>query len=761
VTAELWGATAVAAVLACLYGRALSVLGASSPTVAPAVGFAVELIVADLVIQLPGRAVSAVVVLLVLGLVSLVVCLRGPRPSLSATPVLVLAVAVFGASVPFISSGRVGLLGVSLDNDTSYHLLWADALHSSAVAHLRPDPTYYPLAPHSLADALATGLGIRLDIAFDAFSVATVVIMALIAAAALRGESWWRRTLTAAVVAFFYLVAAYFGEDSFKEVILALFLLAFVLQVEDLRTLWGEQTRRRWAPALPLAVLVAGGIYVFGYLAAAWFAATLGIWIAAELVSAPRVLRTWRGLIRDYALAFALPLVALIVLLAPLTNRLLSLFSVFGVSPAAAIPTSNIGNLAGPLPGYEGLGIWRSTDFRFMPANVFHAGEFAAFALAILVFGLLWSLARRRFVLPAALGACALIYLHSTHGQSAYVAAKSLVIAGPVIGLCGMRGLLETHESLLPRSGNWLRALLGVVFAGFALSSSLLALRDSPVYPTTPLNELETFARPTVGSTVLFLGDSDYAAWVFDRSSFATPAASGDGLIGFTSRLSKPIVYGEQYDWDNVETADLNHFRWVITSSSDFQSQAPGGFRLVRRLAMYELWKRIGTVSPREAVDTPGNPGAVLGCATRSGRRISRERGVAATMTTPVGVGLSALEPGGSETVSLKLPAGRWQLSLSYLSGVPIELDVQGHRFTISAYLDRPGVFFAVGELSSVGGSVLVTLDAEKPSFLTGIGINAQLSELIATRLPDTRALIPLRRACGRYVDWYRTDGPR
>lgn len=30
------------------------------------------------------------------------------------------------------------------------------------------------------------------------------------------------------------------------------------------------------------------------------------------------------------------------------------------------------------------------------------------------------------------------------------------------------------------------------------------------------------------------------------------------------------------------------------------------------------------------------------------------------------------------------------------------------------------------------------------------------ITTFAATRIPDTRRLVPLRRACGKYVDWFR-----
>ncbi len=72
------------------------------------------------------------------------------------------------------------------------------------------------------------------------------------------------------------------------------------------------------------------------------------------------------------------------------------------------------------------------------------------------------------------------------------------------------------------------------------------------------------------------------------------------------------------------------------------------------------------------------------------------------------------------------------------------------------AYLDRPGPVFAMGSLTSDGTPTTLSVHAVRPSFLSGSNLVAFLSTVYATRSPETRTLIPLNRACGRYVDWYQ-----
>jgi len=271
--------------------------------------------------------------------------------------------------------------------------------------------------------------------------------------------------------------------------------------------------------------------------------------------------------------------------------------------------------------------------------------------------------------------------------------------------------------------------------------------------------ELVSLDKLTSGQTLLFLGNSDYAPWLFHDSEMSALASNTISMAQAAALPSKRFVYGTPLDFDSVDPSTINRFRWVITTNTTYASQPPTGFRLVRQLPMYQLWERVGQVHARGVLETSGAPGAVLNCRSRSARALSRRRGIAAVMATPISVGLSALQPGGVERVPLRLPAGQWGLSLQYESPVVVALGAGGRQWRMPAYVDRPGPVFAVGSLSSNGAPMTLTVRAERPSSITGPDLVAFTTTLFATRSPETRSLVPLSRSCGRYVDWYRLDG--
>lgn len=762
-----------------LVGEAINLLGARCRAAGPAVGLSVLIVVSLATIQLPGRVVTAIVALMLVVIAAMAVVIvhwvlatpRARTDPVSPIPavlggvavVVTIGVSAFGAAIPFIANGTVGLPGVGLDNDTANHLLFAEELRNPIVgARYGGLPTGYPLGPHSLAAAISSGLGVRTDLAFTALLVGTVIITALVAAAALRSDSAWKRPLVGVLAALLYLVASYYAEGAFKETLVGLLLLALVLHLEEVTREWQTLSRARWKLLIPASLLVAGALYVYSYPALVWIGLTLVIWLGAEVVSRRGWLRRWRVLVPEIGPAAAIAGGVVVLAALPAAGRIVNLAGSVGLSPAAsgAITASNLGNLPHPLPGWEALGIWNSPDFRVPPANVFNAGLLSGFALGILVFGMAWAVRRREFLLPAAVAACAIVFWRASQGQSPYVTAKALVIAGPVVAVTGLRSLLRAPIKPLPQMFRLGRLAVAAAFIALAADSSYQALRNEPVWPPESTNELLAFDQVTRGQTVLFLGNSDYAPWMFKDSKMSAISATTVSMGQASGRATKPNEYGAALDWDSVDLSTINRFDWVVTSNTTYASQAPAGFRLVRQLPMYDLWRRVGGVQPRGALDPPGAPGAVLDCKNPAERQLSRRRGVAAVMKPPVTATLSAILPGGFENATLLLPPGKWDVSLEYLSPVPVDVLVGGLFRAMPAYLDRPGPYFRVGSVVSNGHPMIVIIHARRPSWMTGQDLEAQLTSIAATSSPDTRTLVPLRRACGRYVDWFRIQSP-
>ncbi len=765
---ETYGGAVLLFCASAIVGQAVFVLAGRTRWTwfSAAVGLATLVVLSSVAIRLPGRGTTAAVVCVVALLAALLVV--GSRSPLGWPwrAALVAVCAVLGASIPFLANGRVGILGPGLDNDMSVHLLWAEGLRSSSVEAMYAIQNGYPLGPHSLAATLVCATGIRLDHAFLALLVVVIPITALAAAGAVPRAGAWRKALVGLLASLAYLASAYYAQGSFKETMMGLFLLAFVLVLRELR---GEEGGSRsgwgWARAgIPAGLLAAASFYTYSYLALAWLVGFLGIWLAAETLAVPTLWlsRTRRRRAVESVGAVACGGAAMCaVAVLPSIGRLLNYLQAVGASAGGGgIPASNLGNLAGPLSPYEGLGAWMTPDYRFPPADAFHAGELGAFALAVLVFGGAWALRRRDLALPSAVVICAAIYFYSHGHQSPYVTAKALVVAAPLVMVLGARALLSGREDRHSAgSSAILRLLVGLAFVYVALHSSALVLRGEPVAATASTNQLDQLRRIVSGSPTLFLGNDDFAGWELRDARLAYPSITAFPSPLHVALSNKPYEYGDPFDFDSIANDQLDDFAYVVTTSTPYASQPPANFQLVRRLAQFELWRRLGPTSPRLNIDSGGGPGAVLDCKTRQGKRISRSRGVAAVMSAPVlSGGLPALGPNSHTTASLSLPRGSWDLSLEYTSAEMLKLSAGGGNWELPANTARPGPYFYFGTVHSDGSKkpFQVQIYEAHPSRLTSPADTASISNVAATKSPDARTLVPLSKACGRYVDWYR-----
>ncbi len=243
---------------------------------APPVGIAVLMLLALPARFVPGRAATPAVVIATLTVASFGWCVRARehRPPLlglgAAAPVALLAL------VPFAAAGRAGTLGVAFDNDMSMHLMFVEALISKAVEHIAPLQAAYPLGPHSVVAALSTVLGSRVDLVFTGVTLAFPVLTAWTALHALRRPTPLGQLVVATVVGMPYLIASYYGEGSFKELLQAQFVLALALWLDRPVPATGRLRR------VPLVLLVVGTVCVYSGPGLLWPAVFVGTWLVVQ-----------------------------------------------------------------------------------------------------------------------------------------------------------------------------------------------------------------------------------------------------------------------------------------------------------------------------------------------------------------------------------------------------------------------------------------------------------------------------------------------
>lgn len=748
-------------IAAVLIGRAICVLaGPAEPRwLAPPVGFAALMVVCEVSISLPGRGWTAASVVAVLCAASAFLVIRrraGIPPLLDAIPV---AIAVLVAtSIPFLASGRVGVLGISYLNDTHWHLILAEGLLHPSIKPLDGYGAGYPLGPHAVAATFAQGLGTGVDKSLTGVLMAAPVLTGLAALGALGGISRSRRWLVAVLAAIAYLAIASYAESAFKEPILSLMLLGLVLVLQA-----GMRTRfaRPVELLVPSAVLLAGVVYDYSYPGLLWPVGLLACWAVLQLVigGSGRRLRAVRSGLAGAGPAFAIGAGLLVLLVAPDLNRIHTFWLSAGgtsVGTQGGVTSSALANLVGPLRSLEGLNIWQYGDFRVPPPDALQAGALAGAALILLLFAVVSALQRGELVWPSAILAFTLIYIYTVHSQSPYVASKALAIPAPLVVLGSGAALLRPLEGASWRSFATLAIAAGAVaYCFLALDSDYLVLRDAQVGPVNHFNELRSLRPLLHDRPTLVLFYDDYVQWELLGVPVSSP------LLGYSIpapvQPAKPWTYGQALDFDSVDAATLDRFDYVITTRTHAQSQPPPNFHLIGTSRSYEVWQRVGPTPPHLVLPESGQPGAMLNCQTAIGRRISDERGYALVRSAPLYVSVAPMEPGQTERVKLSLPTGTWQLSLPFVSPQAVTVHGAGLNAWLPPNLDRAGSIWPVGTVVSTGAPVTLTLRMADPGLISSSTPPDQFfaPEPMVAVAPTPDRTIPLHDACGRYVDWY------
>lgn len=748
---------------------------------APAYGLAALLVIAGVAIRLPGHAVTAAVAL-GLAVIAALVFLRGRVGGLGAAAGLgapVLAVTALTAALPFAIAGYVGVLGAGLVNDDmASHLIIADYI---ADPH-DPVPSFvkggYPIGPHAIVAAIAELTGASLIDVFAGFTVALAPLLGWVALGGLTDLSRGRRVVGACMVALAYLGISYLLQGAFKEPMMSLLLLGGALGLGDLIGLRpGPGTAPAGAhPALriaPLAVLLAGVVFLYSLPGLLWVAAVAAAVVLARLLLVkprPALPADWPRRLAPYAVAV---IAVLLIATAQEWSRLADFSRVSALNPDRF--GSQLGNLRGSLSPLEMLGVWPAGDFRTAaaaaggPTAAFYLG--AAVALAAFAAGLIEALAsRRRLAAPAAALAAIAVWALLAIIGSPYVAAKGMAIAAPLVMLVAVAG------ALAPGSSRSLLALGAALCAGVALSAFLVA-RAAPVGPGDHAEQLAAVRDAVQGEDVLFLGRDDFIGWELRGSGEITGVVTNFyDVEDIRPRFKKGEGGGEKFDLDVLLPKQLDRFRWILATTGGPISEPPRSFEEVVRTGDYVLYENTGRVGRRRTLDEGTQTGRVLDCSEPAQRAISERDGFAVISDpAPVIAGAEAWRPsataadGAPAGQRLRLPAaGRWLISLEYDSRRPLHVTAPrlGFDETVAANLDFRGETpaFPVGEVEVDGPvSAELTVEPERPNAiarLLGAPNEAHLRSLTATpSFPGAVRRVPLSEACGRYVDWYRLSG--
>ena len=738
---------------------------------AGAIGLALLATAAPFLVRLPGRGLTAAILLALATAACAMVTHRnvpergapGTLPRAQHTTALAVVAATLAlASLPFLFNERTGVLGEGIyTNDQAAQLYWADWLADGFGPQPKAVQVGYPVGPQALAASVSEGTGIDLVDAFNGLLLAIPALTALAALAALGSLAPLRRGVAAVLVGLPFLGASFLAQSGFKETAVALFVLALALVL--------HREAPVGARAGAIALLALGSVFTFSAPGLAWFALAIPLWLALELA--------FGGLAIDLAAVRAAAARHRWALAALALGIVAVAVAVF--EPAADFAEriddvqESSGRLSSPVFPGEALGIWPEGDFRVVRGEVDGALAATAFAALCALAAGIALLRRREWGLVAVLAAAAAVYLLARRFAEIHVEAKALAVLAPLVMLVVLRwGLAPARDP--HNAPSLLRLATGSLFAALALASTFLALRAAPVGFDERGRDLEALAeRIGPQDDVVFLGVDRFAGYWMRSTLMRSPGGYVPAEIG--ARTAKTWQQGQTLDFDTLESRKLDRQEYAVTTAAAYQSTPPPNWVEVAREGDYVLWARRGRgpeyeILPAEGGTGPddGNPGAILTCP-------AEDAGTATVLEEPVvgeqggwGASFPAMAP-ARFTQTLEAPAGAWELSLQYHSQVPLTVSVDGEEVAeLPASLEGfylvgagRGAFWPAGEIEAVGGPVEVSVAVGEPSGLQDLlGVERQVwLGRVALSSPAAPRTQPLARSCGQYVDHYEPAG--
>jgi hypothetical protein len=735
------------------------------------VGLATLLAVALPAVSLPGAGATGAVALLVVLVASLLIVRGDLLTRDAAETALVLALGLLVASLPFIVTGRVGLLGVGDNADLSAHLLLAEGIANGR------DPVgidagwygNYPTGPHALIGSLHRGLGLSLEAGFTGLLMATLALSASAALSLLREAPRSRRAVGALVAGIPYLAASYTIQASFKETILGALVLTWTLALLEV----APALRSRQRAVVPLGFLAAGAYADYSFVALAWLAAVAFATAAAYVLRERRLPRLAAS--PRWAIAPALFAAVVALALVPQLDRSKALA---GAVKVTAGGETTGGNIRAEIPFYEVFGAWPSSDLRAFGAGMAQLRVLSLFAACVALWAGIWWWRRRRPALPAAALALLIVYAMARWRTTPYYTAKALEVAAFAFCAMGVSAVLlalpplERLRRAGPRTGA--AALAGLAFVGLLAWSSALTLRGARVAPSEHRRELESLRPLLEGNGTLFMAQGDFMASILHGVPVSFPYAYiGNSQIAFDQRPEKSWAIPRLFDFDSVVAATLDRFRYVVSPRTPYASAPPANWKRARTTRWFVVYERHGPTEPRQVLPETGATGAVMDCSVEPGAILRQQKGEAGVLPAPVIVrwrelhsasgkrlavgqyGLGGVRTGGNGIADVRLPPGRYDLSLQYVSPTRVELNAGGAHLELPPSFDGAGAFWSAGTFTSPGGRVQVRFHPRATSPLATFR-SAAIGRMAFTRAGARERIVPLRKTCGRYVDWYR-----
>ncbi|HYH62444.1 MAG TPA: hypothetical protein VD766_11315, partial [Solirubrobacterales bacterium] len=585
-------AALVIVIASVVLGRSLMLaLGWKRPEwVAGAVGFAALVVIAPFAVRLPGRGLTAAILLAILTIVCAVVTRkavpkRGPHAERAAdapsaqhsVALIVVPLMLAIACLPFVFNEGIGVLGEGIyTNDQAAQLYWADWLADGFGPQPSAVSVGYPVGPQALAASVSEGTGFNLLDVFNGLLIAIPALTALAALSLLAHLAPGRRLVAALLTGLPYLGASFLAQSGFKETAMAMFVLALgvVLHLASRRADEDREPPPARAAIGVVALLGAASVFTFSVPGGAWFGIAVPVWailtwgFGTSRFDHARI-RSDLAEHRALLIGGAIALVALAaVALGPAGNFLDKIDEVQG----------SIGRLTSPIFPGEALGIWPEGDYRIVRGEVSGSLLATAFAGLCALGGTIALIRRREWGIIAVLAAAAFVYALARPFAQIHVEAKALAVLAPVVMLVSVRWLLAPGRD----SAAVLRQAVGAVFCALALASTFIALRAAPVgFDDRGAEDLRVLAEQIEGESVVFLGVDRFAGYWLR----GTLAESPGGYVpqDVDARPEKTWQQGLAMDFDTLSPSKLDRYDYAITTAAAYASTPPASFEEVAR----------------------------------------------------------------------------------------------------------------------------------------------------------------------------------
>jgi hypothetical protein len=660
--------------------------------------------------------------------------------------------AVFAA--PIVLSGRATFAGYIKLDDTATYLAMTDRVmqHGRSLAGLAPS-TYEATLATTLAIGYPTGslmplgLGHQL-LAYDTawlyqpYLAFLAALLALTLYVVLEGTIPSRparagAAFLAAQPAILYGYALWGG---IKELAGAL-LLALIAALLP----WTLAPKRGPRAVFPVAAACATLVCVLSLPGAVWLVAPLaaaGVFLLRHPTRALLLRAGWFG-------------AALVVLAIPAFVAAVDWLPKIG----AFDKETNLGNLIGPLSGWQLFGIWPVGDFRVDPHDLTPVYVLIAVVIAAGLGGLWWAWRRRAwellvYVLTALVGCLVFVGI-----SSPWVGGKTLAMASPAVLAAALAGA----GALLTRKRVVEAGVLALVIAGGVLWSNVDQYHDVWLAPRGQLHELETIGHEFTGDgPALMTNYEPYGARHFLRGLDPEGASElrrrFDYLVDGTT-LDK----GASADIDRIRLDQVLVYRTLVLRRGPSASRPPSAYRLVWSGRWYEVWQRPlhpkRTIVAHLPLGNASQAAAVPPCP-----RVKALRGsllVAATRPKVIGLGAPPLR--GTQLLRVNVPvdgvytawiAGDWFGNAS--------ISIDGHQVgSLREELNWPGLYTDLGSTPLTAGSHLIAVSYEPGGWRPGSGGTPfAFGPAALNRFDDEReAVIHVAPAnagslCGRRLDW-------